>query len=258
MGPAVNASHLDRSGWRRLLGFPVLLLGFGGLGVLLIAWLPLAMLLLLVPGSRRPRMTRQLIHYAMRVYRGWLIVIGACRFHTGALDQLRHARPGVIIANHPSLLDALVVLAHAPNVVCVMRAGLLRNPLLALPARLAGYLPNDNPVEMMLGGRSAIRSGCHVLLFPEGSRTRRLKTGGVNAFHPAAFMLAERAVAPIHAYLFRYSSPLLGKNEPLRCPPNVPVRLRVETLTDRPALGGDPRGRAEAWHTAFRQALEAA
>ena len=258
MAPTMNASHLDRSIWRRLLGFPALLLGFGGLGMLLIAWLPLAMLLLLVPGDRRPRMTRQLIHYAMRVYRGWLVMIGACRFRTGALGQLRDARPGVIIANHPSLLDALVVLAHAPNVVCVMRAGLLRNPLLALPARLAGYLPNDNPVEMMLGGRAAIRSGCHVLLFPEGSRTRRLDTSGVNAFHPAAFMLAARAGAPIHAYLFRYSSPLLGKNEPRWCPPNVPVRLRVEALPDRPAPGGDPRGQAEAWHTAFCQALEVA
>ena len=247
-----------KSGWRRLPGAPALLLGFGGLGVLLIMWLPLALLLLLVPAGRRPRMTRQVIHHAMRLYRWWLMLIGGCRFDTATLDQLRRNTPGVIIANHPSLLDALVVLAHVPNVVCVMRAGLLKNPLLALPARLAGYLPNDNPVEMMLGGRAAIRAGCHVLLFPESSRTRRPSAPNVDAFHPAAFMLAERAEAPLHAFLFRYDSPLLGKSEPLWCPPRVPVRLKVERLNHRPPVSADPHAQAESWQEAYREALEVA
>lgn len=254
----MSGNHSVKTGWRRLLGVPVLVLGFGGLGLLLIAWLPLAVLLLLVPGDRRAGMTRQVIHHAMRLYRGWLTLIGGCRFDTAALTQLRQSEPGVVIANHPSLLDALVVLAHAPNVVCVMRAGLLKNPLLALPARLAGYLPNDNPIEMMLGGRAAIRAGCHVLLFPESSRTSRPGERGVDAFHPAAFMLAERAEAPIHAFLFRYDSPLLGKNEPLWCPPRVPVRLSVTTFSDRPSTRAEPRGQAEAWQAAYRHALEVA
>ncbi|MCL7743802.1 1-acyl-sn-glycerol-3-phosphate acyltransferase [Guyparkeria hydrothermalis] len=252
------SSDRRRPGWHRLLGILALLLGFGGLGLLLIVWLPLALLLLLAPGKRRPAMTRRVIHHAMRAYRGWLSLIGGCRFDTKALDELKHAQPGVIIANHPALLDALVVLAHAPNVVCVMRAGLLRNPLLALPARLAGYLPNDSPVEMMLGGRAAIRAGCHVLLFPEGSRTRGTDKGGVDPFHPAAFMLAERARAPIHAYLFRYDAPLLGKDEPLWRPPLSPVRLRVTRFADTPAPGSEPRAQARAWQTAYRHALEAA
>ncbi|TKA89590.1 1-acyl-sn-glycerol-3-phosphate acyltransferase [Guyparkeria sp. SB14A] len=254
----VNRNRFVKTGWRRLWGVPVLILGFGGLGVLLIGWLPLAVLLLLVRGDRRARMTRQVIHQAMRLYRGWLTLIGGCRFHTAALEPLRQSKPGVVIANHPSLLDALVVLAHAPNVVCVMRAGLLKNPLLALPARLAGYLPNDNPVEMMLGGRAAIRAGCHVLLFPESSRTRRASGGSVDAFHPAAFMLAKRAEAPIHAFLFRYDSPLLGKDDPLWSPPRVPVRLSVAPLANRPSMHAEPRAEAEAWHAAYRQALEVA
>lgn len=215
------------------------------------------MLLLLIPAAKRPAITRQLIHHGMRAYRGWLVLIGGCRFDTSVLDQLRRATPGVIIANHPSLLDALVVLAHAPNVVCVMRAGLLRNPLLALPARLAGYLPNDNPVAMMLGGRAAIRSGCHVLLFPEGSRTQRLDECHVNAFHPAAFMLAKHAAAPIHAYLFRYDSNLLAKGEPLWHPPRVPVRLGVVAFPHHPPSSADTRIDADAWQSAYRNALEA-
>lgn len=254
----MNNGRPKRVWWRRLLGIPALLFGFGGLAILLVAWLPLAVLLLLLPAAKRPAITRQLIHLAMRAYRGWLVLIGGCRFDTSALDQLRRATPGVIIANHPSLLDALVVLAHAPNVVCVMRAGLLRNPLLALPARLAGYLPNDNPVAMMLGGRAAIRSGCHVLLFPEGSRTRGLDTCRVNTFHPAAFILAERSAAPIHAYLFRYDSTLLAKGEPLWYPPRVPVHLSVVTFTHRPPPEADPRADADAWQAAYRNALETA
>ncbi|HER34172.1 MAG: 1-acyl-sn-glycerol-3-phosphate acyltransferase [Halothiobacillaceae bacterium] len=258
MGATVTANRPMQPAWRRLLGLPGLLLGFGGLGILLLAWLPLAAVLAMLPSKRRPAAARHAIHLGMRLYRGWLIGIGGCRFDTGELDHLRRATPGVVIANHPSLLDALVVLAHCPNVVCVMRAGLMRNPLLALPARLAGYLPNDNPVEMMLGGRAAIRSGCHVLLFPESSRTREPQGGRVDAFEPAAFMLAQRSEAPIHPYLFRYDSPLLAKGAPVWRPPRVPVLLSVQRLPDHPPSDGHPRRQAQAWQDVYRLALEVA
>lgn len=234
-----------------------LILGHGALALLLIGWLPLALVLLPLPRRARGIATRQVIHRAMRGYRRWLGLIGALRFDTAALDTLRSAPPGVIVANHPSLLDALVVLSHAPNVVCVMRAGLLRNPFFALPARLAGYLPNDNPVDMMLGGRHAIRDGCHVLLFPEGSRTPPDSDEPVAAFHPAPFMLARRSRAPLHAFVFRYARPFLAKGHTFWGAPRLPVSLQVAPL-DRPgdpSVETDPHRAARAWHHVYCQQL---
>ena len=234
-----------------------LFLGHGGLAVILVAWLPLALVLLPMPRARRQRAMRRLIHHAMRAYRHWLGWIGAVRFETRALNALRDAPPGVIIANHPSLLDALVVLSHVPDVVCVMRAGILRNPFFALPARLAGYLPNDDAVEMMLGARRAIRGGCHVLLFPEGSRSPLTTTPPLRAFHPAPFMLVRRTGAPLHAWLFRYDRPFLAKGWPGSYLPALPIRLVVTPMTPRPATtADDPREMAAAWRARYARAIQ--
>ncbi len=233
-----------------------LLLGHGGLAVILIIWLPLVLVLLPVPRERRQRTTRRLIHHAMRAYRHWLGRIGALQFETRSLDALRDAPPGVIVANHPSLLDALVVLSHVPEVVCVMRAGILRNPFFALPARLAGYLPNDDAVEMMLGARRAIRGGCHVLLFPEGSRSPLTAAPPLRPFHPAPFMLAHRTGASLHPWLFRYDRPFLAKGQPGSYLPVLPIRLIVTPMAPLSEhMGTDPREMAAAWRCHYARAF---
>lgn len=231
-------------------------LGHGGLAVLLIGWLPVALVVALLPRAAREPLARRIIHHAMQGYRGWLVMIGALRVDTRALGALRDRPAGVVIANHPSVLDALIVLSHAPNVVCVMRAGLLRNPLFALPARLAGYLPNDHALEMMLGARKAIRGGCHVLLFPEGSRSASNAAGGLGPFHPAPFMLARAAGAPLHAFVFDYDRPLLTKGQPAWHLPDLPVRLRIRPLKSPPECNDrTPQQAAAAWRDRFESEL---
>ncbi|MFI9651849.1 lysophospholipid acyltransferase family protein [Guyparkeria sp. GHLCS8-2] len=238
----------------RILAGP---LGHGGLALLLIGWMPIALVIVFLPRPTRRAAARQMIHHAMRAYRLWLTLIGVLRIDSRALDTLRDAPAGVIVANHPSLLDALIVLSHAPNVVCVMRAGLLRNPLFALPARLAGYLPNDHPVEMMLGAREAIRNGCHVLLFPEGSRSPTGTDKATGPFHPAPFMLARRARAPLHAFVFRYDHPLLTKALPVWQLPVLPVHLHVDALRNMPDETRDhgPHQAALDWQRCFERQL---
>ena len=256
MAGTVNArlKQLLRAVHRPIAG----LLGHGGLALLLIGWVPIALVIAMLPPPHRRAAARRMIHHAMHAYRVWLTLIGVLRVDSRALDMLREAPAGVIVANHPSLLDALIVLSHAPNIVCVMRAGLLRNPLFALPARLAGYLPNDHPVEMMLGAREAIRSGCHLLLFPEGSRTPADRDKATGRFHPAPFMLAGRAGVPLHAFVFRYDPPLLTKERPVWHLPVLPVHLQVDSLNNVPdaTRDQDPHQTARDWQRCFEQQLD--
>ena len=66
------------------------------------------------------------------------------RIDSSALDALRDEPGGLIVAaNHPTMLDALIVVARLPRGVCVMKAELLRNIFLGGGARLARYIRND-------------------------------------------------------------------------------------------------------------------
>ncbi len=161
------------------------------------------------------------------------------RIDAGALDTLRGETGGLIVAaNHPTMLDAMLVVAHLPRSVCVMRADLMRNVFLGPGARLARYIRNDSGRTMVRESVAALREGHLVVLFPEGTRT---STPPVNAFKPGITLIARMAQVPIQTVLIHSESPYLRKGWPLlRAPPQL-VRIRV-TLGQRFHVNGDRHG----------------
>lgn len=202
-----------------------MVLGLGMLTLLCLAWLPFAMILhpLLPVGRGRP-VGRRVIMAAFRFYLRFLEIFCACRFDLTALDALRGDGPLVLVGNHPSLLDVVLVVSRLPNATCVMKASLMRNLLLGAAARLARYIPNDAPLAMVHRSRDELRAGAHLLIFPEGSRTRRFP---FDACTPGAALIAARARVPVQTLLLDFSSPYLGKAWPLFRRPELPLRVSV-------------------------------
>jgi 1-acyl-sn-glycerol-3-phosphate acyltransferase len=108
--------------------------------------------------------------------------------------------PAVYAANHSSMLDILVVLAHLPvDVKIIYKKSLSLVPLFGWSVALGGHIPIDrsNPFRARRSlGRAAerIRVGTSVLVFPEGTRSR---DGSVGHFKRGSFSLAIEAGAPV-------------------------------------------------------------
>ena len=49
-------------------------------------------------------------------------------------------QPCIVVANHPCLLDFIVILKDLPNAVCLYKSGTLDNPVLSSFVRVAGYI----------------------------------------------------------------------------------------------------------------------
>ena len=91
-------------------------LGLGTLALICLLWLPFAMLLdWLLPRRIGQPLGRFVARICFRVYLGILGLLCACRFDLDDLERLRDEGPLVLVANHPSLLDAVLVLARVPN-----------------------------------------------------------------------------------------------------------------------------------------------
>ena len=80
-----------------------------------------------------------MIRHGFALYLRWLDRIGACHFELEDIDRLREGGPLILVANHPCLIDAPLILSRLPDVACVMKAQLMRNPLFGGGARLARY-----------------------------------------------------------------------------------------------------------------------
>src|SRR4051794_16542244 len=101
------------------------------LGVLCVVWSVIALVCYpLLPEQRGTAFGRLGIMMGFRFFAWMLSASGAYRLDLREMDALRGGPPMVLVPNHPSLLDAPLILARHPNIVCVMKKELLRNAFL--------------------------------------------------------------------------------------------------------------------------------
>jgi 1-acyl-sn-glycerol-3-phosphate acyltransferase len=149
---------------------------------------------------------------------------GLLRVDSQVLDSLRAERALIIAANHPSLLDALILVARLPHSACIMKASLLSNPFLGAGAKLARYICNDSARGMVRLSVNELRRGSQLVVFPEGTRTTQIP---VNPFHPGVTLIAKMARAPIQTVFIDTNSPYLRKGWPIWKLPPIPIVFKV-------------------------------
>lgn len=125
---------------------------------------------------------------------------GICVEVTG-LENVPAGASCIFLSNHVSNLDPPVLLPAIPGMASVLlKQELMRIPMLGMAMRMARFVPVERSRSREAARRSveaaaeALRSGLHMLIFAEGTRSR---DGRLGAFKKGPFFLAEQTGAPI-------------------------------------------------------------
>lgn len=234
---------------RVALGPPLYLLLLG-LGLASLVFNLGAMLLYpLLPAERGRRWGRAGISGGYRGFWAVASAVGMMRIDARCLDRLRD-EPGVVfVANHPTMLDALLLVAHLPRSACIMKASLMKNVFLGAGARLARYIRNDSARAMIKLAVQDLRAGGQLVLFPEGTRTTDWP---VNAFRPGVTLIAKLAQAPIQTVFIDTDTRYLGKGWPIWRVPALPLVFTLR-LGERFAPQADSDAMLAELEQYFRQ-----
>jgi 1-acyl-sn-glycerol-3-phosphate acyltransferase len=182
--------------------------GLGGL-FLRIAVFP-SQRLLYGDGVLRRHKARNVIFRTFRLFIRFLVRTGVLTYQFDGVERL--GLPGqMIVANHPSLLDVVFLLAHVPAANCIVKHGLVKNPFTRGPVCNAGYITNDASIEMFEAAAQCLRDGETLLVFPEGTRTPADKSP---EFHRGACAIAMRGARVITPVVIRMNVRSLTKGEP--------------------------------------------
>lgn len=191
-------------------------------------YLVLRVRLCLVPQSSRKRVARTFIHYGARLLMYVLQAVGLVRLSvdTGG-EQEALSRASIVVANHPSMLDAMLLLSLLPDAVCIMKRSLLRLPLVSGFAQAAGYLPQAEAPELLASASLALAEGSSVIIFPEGTRSR---PGVMGEFRRGAARLSVETGAPLVVFSLEMYPVVLGGERRWWRPPTSIARYQAVRL----------------------------
>ena len=194
---------------------------------------------------------------------GHRVVCGLWRFLVSAFlrsgliavsaEGLNDIRGRIIVANHPSLIDVVVLTALAPDVYSVAK-NQLRGNIFIGPIVRAVMLSNDE--RILEDAREIIDSGGNVLIFPEGTRTPL--QGGYGKLHRGAAQLSIRLGVPVTPVRIEVSRRILAKGQSIFDMGEKTVEFRLTRSDDNvppPVSERGNRSGAIALTSAIEKAL---
>ncbi|WP_444936898.1 lysophospholipid acyltransferase family protein [Microbulbifer sp. JMSA004] len=196
--------------WLRLVATAIAfsLFGIGGLILRFVLFPPLKVIYR--DTEVRKCKARLCIHNAFRLFIGFMHITGIYTYQFR--DEQKLAKPGqLILANHPSLIDVVFLISRIPNANCIVKASLFRNPFMRGAVMTAGYIPNDDPEQIIELASKSLQKGESVVLFPEG--TRSVPGQPFRFQRGAAYMALRSGVTPTLVTI-RCNPPMLMKNIP--------------------------------------------
>jgi 1-acyl-sn-glycerol-3-phosphate acyltransferase len=196
------------------------------LGLICLTWSVFAIpLYFILPPRLGTAVGRHGIMAGFRLYSWSLSITRTYRLDLRAIDTLKGGPALILAPNHPSLIDALLILTRHPNVVCVMKSELMKNVFLGSGSRLARYVRNDSSRQLVKESVAHLRDGGVLLLFPEGTRTIK---DPINPFLVGSVgLIAKHANVPVQTLIIETDSPFLSKGWPLFKRPELPITYRV-------------------------------
>jgi 1-acyl-sn-glycerol-3-phosphate acyltransferase len=155
------------------------------------------MTLFIHPRERFLKQARSFVSLAFRQFVRMMCLMRAVSVDAGDRNAYRRLSSKIVVANHPSLLDVVMLISLIPNADCIVQDSLKHNIVAGVIRRL--YILNSLDFEKLAAAcTESLNQGNCIIIFPEGTRTPRsgelrLKKGAARLS-----LLSGRGIVPIH------------------------------------------------------------
>ena len=194
------------------------------------------MLLLIRPfmsARRRVHVGSRILQYSWKLMCGLLSVTRNLTLRVPHRDKMAKLSGAVIVANHPSLIDVVILTSIIPDSMLVVSPKLMRWPFLRPILHGLCIINDGDTASFIRQAEEGLRQGFNIIIFPEGTRT----TPGVKSrVHRGSARLSLATGSDIYPIHIQTDMPFLTKEYPwwyvgTHCPEFVvtltdPIRAR--------------------------------
>ena len=135
-----------------------------GLGSILIGSAIFPIILVVYKSEKQRKIFANTIYISWRVFIWLLCSLRLIKVNCPARKQLKSLHGTIVVANHPSLIDVVILVSRIPNSICVVKESLFRNIFIR---KIVGntYLSNTmEPEEFITLGKDILSKGYNSIL----------------------------------------------------------------------------------------------
>ncbi len=160
------------------------------------------------PLKIRKRIYHQLRHYLTKAM---IYVNIHVRKKIINLQQEHFKEPAIVICNHHSVIDSLLMQSLHPKLILMVNDWVWNDPFMGPIVRLGGFIPKEAGYDQNLHKiKILIKDGYSLAIFPEGTRS---ETAVLSRFHKGAFFMAEKLNLDIVPIIFHGTAFVQGKED---------------------------------------------
>ncbi|WP_335975139.1 lysophospholipid acyltransferase family protein [Acinetobacter calcoaceticus] len=232
MEQMLNLKNLKQKGnycWRvAATGFSFASFGLGGMAIATV--IAPVLNATTSDSEKRQQRAQNVIKYSFKGFTEMMVKLGIMTYSVEGLEKLQNSRQELVIANHPSLIDVVVLIGMMQQANCVVKQSLWSNPFTKGPVQSAGYILNAGSQQFVEDCVMRLKenNAASLLIFPEGTRTEKGMT--LNEFQRGAANIAIRANVPIRPVVITCTPSTLTKNEKWYHVPSRPFHIEVKVL----------------------------
>jgi len=159
--------------------------------------------------------------------------------------------PSLVVANHSSFVDILVMLMVFPRTVMMTNRWVWNSPFFGAFVRFTGFIRSEDDVETnTVHVRELMARGWSVVIFPEGTRSR---DGRIGRFHKGSFHMAAALQAPIVPVLLHGVGYSMSKSDAMLKDGTITMRALPSIAPDDPRFTGELKERTKAISAWFKE-----
>jgi 1-acyl-sn-glycerol-3-phosphate acyltransferase len=190
------------------------------------------------------RRCRRVLNRSLRLHADYMRFFRLIEFDSRAVERQLPGGSFVLVANHPSLIDVVLLLSTYPTLCCVVKGSVMRSPFLGTMLRYCNHIDagDGDPLSgagVFQGAVERLRSGDPILIFPEGTRS---PMNGLAPFKKGAFAIAQAANVPVVPIRIRCHPPGLMRGQKWYQVPDGTLHysFRLFPSCSPAAYAGDP------------------
>lgn len=174
-------------------------------------------------------------------------------FHN--MERLDFSKPSIIIANHQSFIDVLLMISLNPKMVVMTNDWVYKSPIFGAQIKYLDFFPGSRGIEENEEKlRPLVEQGYSIMIFPEGTRS---KDKQIKRFHKGAFYLAEKFKMDITPIMLHGFNDAMRKNDFFLQNGRINIAVLPRIAWDDKTYGETIRERTKSISAYFRKEFAA-